>query len=97
MSQSAASQAARPRANAKPHSLQFYGDEFVFDRVSGLFYRVSPTAGFLLRSLDSGAEPAELPKLLQSRYRLDSATANRDVALFLNDLATLEPLNRVRA
>lgn len=79
----------------KPPALRFYGDQFVFDAVSGLFYRMSPTACFLLRSLDAGAKAADLPGLLQSRYQLDRATAIRDVALFLNDLAALEPLNHL--
>jgi hypothetical protein len=87
--------ASRPGKEQKPSSLRFYGDEFVFDTVSGLFYRISPTAGFLLRSLDAGAEIADLARLLQSRYRLDRATAARDVALFLNDLAALEPFIRL--
>jgi hypothetical protein len=28
---------------------RFYGDQFVLDTVSGNFYRVTPTAGFILR------------------------------------------------
>lgn len=86
--------ATRRGKKQKPSSLRFYGEEFVFDVVSGLFYRMSPTACFLLRSLDGGAQAADLPGLLQSHYQLDRATAVHDVALFLNDLAALEPLNR---
>ncbi len=89
--------AALPIARAKRRvsTLRFYGDEFVFDIVSGLFYRLNPTACFILRALDGGANSHELPKLLQTHYDLDHANATRDVELFLNDLATLEPLNRL--
>lgn len=76
-------------------TLRFYGDEFVFDIVSGMFYRMNRTACFILRALDVGANVRDLPKMLQSRYGLDRATATRDVELFLNDLASLEPLNRL--
>lgn len=78
-----------------PSTLRFYGDQFVFDTVSGMFYRMNPTACFILRALDAGLDSHELPELLRSRYTLDVSTATRDVELFLNDLAALEPLNRL--
>lgn len=81
----------------KTATLRFYGDEFVFDTVSGLFYRMSPSACFLLQALDSGKSRRELPVLLQHEYQLDASTAVRDAELFLNDLAALEPLNRLGA
>lgn len=70
--------------------LRFYGDEFVFDTVSGMFYRLSPTTSFILHSLESGAEADQLPALLGSRYGIELSTATRDVELFFNDLAALE-------
>lgn len=76
----------------KPSTLRFYGDEFVFDTVSGMFYRVSPTASFILHSLQAGAAVDELAGLIQARYGIDRATAARDVELLLNELAALEPL-----
>jgi hypothetical protein len=79
----------------KPSTLRFYGDEFVFDTVSGMFYRVSPTASFILHSLHAGAGVDELANLLQTRYGIDRATAVRDVELLLNDLAALEPLGQL--
>jgi hypothetical protein len=89
--------AMAPEVSPKQASstLRFYGDEFVFDIVSGMFYRMNPTACFILRALDAGIDPHELPAMLQNRYELDHATATRDVELFLNDLAALEPLNRL--
>lgn len=74
--------------------LCFYGDEFVFDTVSGMFFRLSPTASFVLRSLEAGTKLTDLPAALETRYRVDRATATRDVELFLNELAVLEPLDR---
>ncbi|MFC3674917.1 PqqD family protein [Ferrovibrio xuzhouensis] len=83
----------KPRATA----LRYYGDEFVFDTVSGVFYRMSPAACFLLHALDEGKSPQDLPPLLQREYQLDASTAVRDTELFLNDLAALEPLSRLNA
>lgn len=84
---------AREQSRQGPPTLRFYCDEFVFDVVSGMFYRMNPTACFLLRALAEGADPRQLPVLLQERYDLTQADARRDVELFLNDLATLEPLD----
>lgn len=69
--------------------LVFYEDSFVFDTVSGLFFRLNPTAAFALRTLADGAAPDELPERLQRRYGLDHRTAVRDAELFLDDLAAL--------
>lgn len=76
-----------------PH-LRFYGDQFVFDTVSGLFFRLSPTAGFLLRVIDGGAEAADLPGLLQQTYGISEKNALRDAELFLNDLAGLGVIHK---
>lgn len=81
------------KKETKKSQLRFYGDEFVFNTVSGLFYRISPTTAFLLRMLEDGVETADLPGLLQSRYKLSAASASHDVALFLNDLTALQLLS----
>ncbi len=78
-----------------PSALRFYGDEFVFESVSGMFFRVSPTASFVLRRLDAGTKVGDLPAALQVRYGIDRATATRDVELFVNELAALEPLDHL--
>lgn len=70
-------------------SLRFYGEEFVFNTASGMFYRISPTAGFLLQALDQGAEPHELAGMLQTRYDIGRNAALRDVELLLNDLTAM--------
>ena len=74
--------------------LRFYGDEFVFDTVSGMFFRLSATASFILRSIVEGVQLADLPAAMERRYGIDRATAARDVQLFLNELSALEPLGR---
>lgn len=74
--------------------LRFYGDDFVFDTVSGMFFRLSPTGSFILRTLASGAKPDTLAAAMAARYGIDRATATRDIELFLNDLSALEPLDR---
>lgn len=70
-------------------SLRFYGDQFVFDTRSGMFYRLSLTAAFLLRAIDGGATADALPGLLQDEYGITQKQAVRDTELFLNDLAGL--------
>jgi len=84
------------RPSIPQHStLRFYGEEFVFDTVSGAFYRMNRTACFILRQLDAGRPVHELPAMLEAQYRLDHASATRDVELLLNSLASLEPLSRL--
>ncbi|WP_298282966.1 PqqD family protein [Acidocella sp.] len=75
--------------------LRFYGDEFVFDVRSGMFFRLSATASFILRALAEGGDMASLPAAMERQYGIDHATAMRDIQLFLNELAALEPLDRV--
>lgn len=83
------------RSQPKPSALRFYGDQFVFDTVSGMFYRLNPAACFILQALDTGVASGQLAGLLCARYGLDASTAARDVELFLNNLAALPPLNRL--
>ena len=69
--------------------LEFYEDQFVFDPVSGKFYRLNPTAAFVLRAIGEGARLEELPELLQDRFDIDHRSAVRDAELFVNNLAEL--------
>ena len=69
--------------------LRFYGDEFIFNTISGMFYRVTPSAGFLLRHIVQGATEVELIELMQKEYGTDRTTAMRDVELLLNNLIEL--------
>ena len=73
----------------KTARLRFYGDEFVFNTTSGMFYRITSTAGFLLKELIDGAEDDQLVTLFQERYDIDRATAIQDVELLLNNLTEL--------
>lgn len=80
----------------KSHNLQklrFYGNEFVFNTVSGMCYRISTTAAFVLRALIDGADNEQLVDLIQSNYDVDRAAAMRDVELLLNDLTELGVLD----
>ncbi|GLR65552.1 hypothetical protein GCM10010909_02300 [Acidocella aquatica] len=74
--------------------LRFYGDEFVFDTKSGMFFRLSAVASFILRSIVGGVSIADLPAAMQQRYGIDHAMAARDVQLFLNELVALDPLDQ---
>jgi hypothetical protein len=76
-------------------TLRFYGDQFVFNTVSGMFYRVTASAGYVLHALDSGATTAELPGLLQARYGIERKAALRDVELLLNDLTAMGILDQI--
>jgi hypothetical protein len=64
--------------------LSFYRGGFVLDTASGMFYRLTPAADYLLRSYDAGMEVRHFPDLIQERYGLDHACAVRDVELLLN-------------
>lgn len=84
----------RPRAlkdgSGVPASrYRFYGDQFLLDTVSGNFYRVTPTAGFILKALIDGKTPAELVNIVRERFKIDRARALRDVELFTSELRSL--------
>jgi hypothetical protein len=51
-----------------------------------MFYRISPTAAFVLRAMDDGASREDLPDLLAKQYGIDRTRAIRDAELFLNEL-----------
>ncbi len=70
-------------------TLRFYGDEFVFNTTSGMFYRITSSAGFLLHNLIKGVEDDQLVMLFQEHYGIDRATAIQDVELLLNNLTEL--------
>lgn len=77
-------------------TLRFYGEEFLFDTASGMFYRLSPTAAFIVRSLMDGADVCGLIDIMQKRYGIERVTASRDIELLLNDLTAIEPLQAVQ-
>ncbi len=85
------------KSRAKASSLRFYGEEFIFDTVSGMFYRVNPTASFILRALQSGTEPERLADEVRSRYNIPRADAMRDIELLRNDLTSLVPFGGMSA
>lgn len=66
--------------------LRFYNDEFVFDVVSGSFYRVSPVAVQILRGIIEGEDIDSLVSMVEGRYGIDRMTALRDIELFYNSL-----------
>ena len=88
---------AKRDVNRTPRTLRFYGDEFVFDTVSGMFYVVSRTASFILRALDAGTPPDQLADKVQRRYGIARAEAVRDIERLFDDIAAVEPLKLVRA
>jgi len=77
-------------------ALRFYGDQFVFDTESGMFFRLSPTAGVVLQALNTGMSLSEAADLLQRQYGIDKMSATRDVELLLNDLTALHSLSRAK-
>ena len=70
-------------------ALRFYDRAFVLNAASGMFYRVSPAADYLLRAMDAGAQPGQFAELIMSRYGADRATAVRDTELLLNQFTAL--------
>lgn len=76
-------------AGAAATKYRFYGDQFLLDTVSGNFYRVTPTAGFILRNLIAGMTPAELVNVVAQHFKIDRARALRDVEMFTSELRSL--------
>ncbi len=66
--------------------LRFYNDHFVFDTVSGAFYRLSPIAGSILKGFAQGEDENKLVERIQKKYGIDRSTVLRDIELFINSL-----------
>lgn len=69
--------------------IALYGDEFAFNTVTGMLHRVSRTGGIILRELKAGRNFEEVIAGLQALYGVSQSRAERDIELFLSDLATL--------
>jgi hypothetical protein len=96
--QAATTTAANGCAQRLPRTLRFYGDEFVFDTVSGMFYVISRTAGFIFRALDAGTQPDKLADEVQQRYGITRSAAVRDIEHLMGNLSGgAEPQGMVRA
>jgi hypothetical protein len=74
--------------------LQFFGEEFVLDKVSGLFYRLTPAAHLVLQAHEQGVQSQQFPGLLRQRYGIDPVSAARDVELLLNQMVSLGLLDQ---
>jgi hypothetical protein len=81
--------AAKSETGNRYPRFRFYGERFVLDTVSGGFFRVSPTAGFILRTLVDGKDRAELVDIVERHFGIDHSRASRDVELFLAELRSL--------
>ena len=66
--------------------MKYFGTEFVLNTASGAFYRVTPTAILLLKSMEAGADSHALVALIQKECGVDRITAVRDVELLINEL-----------
>ena len=80
---------AKREGNSPDTRFRFYGEQFLLDIVSGKFYRVTPTAGFILRNLIAGESHDDLANIVQNRFGIDRPRAMRDVELFLSELRSL--------
>lgn len=69
--------------------LRFFGEEFVLDTASGLFYRLTPAAHLVLQAHERGVRTRQFPGLLRQRYGIDAVSAARDVELLCNQMASL--------
>jgi hypothetical protein len=76
-------------AKAPVQRYRFYGEQFLLDTISGNFYRVTPTAGFILRAILDGAQDAQLVNLIEKRFKINRSRALRDVELFRSELRSL--------
>ena len=76
----------RRARNALQPRLRFYSDSFVFDTVSGAFYRLSPLASDILRGFEDGEDINKLVDRIQKKYSVSRSTILRDIELFTNSL-----------
>jgi len=81
--------AAKNESSNRASRFRFYGEQFLLDTISGSFFRVSPTAGFILRALIDGKDQAELADIVEHRFGIDHSRATRDVELFVSELRSL--------
>lgn len=89
-------EAARTSVPRRSGTLRFYDGSFVLNTASGMFYRLSPAADYLLRALEAGAKTGQFAELIATRYRVDHAIAVRDAELLLNQFAALGLLDKFR-
>lgn len=83
-----------PTLSKGSRRLQFFGEEFVLDTVSGLFYRLTPAAHLVLQAHEQGLQRQQFPGLLKQHYGIDPASAERDVELLLNQMVSLGLLDQ---
>ena len=70
-------------------NLTILNDRFVFDTHSGLFYRVSETAAFIINELKRrNPSIATLTASYAEHYGVSQGIAERDVQLFLTEVTT---------
>jgi hypothetical protein len=70
-------------------NLTILNDSFAFDTHSGLFYRVSATAAFIINELKRrNPSITTLTASYAQHYGVSQGIAERDVQLFLNDVTT---------
>lgn len=87
---------AKPDGSAPASTFRFYGDQFLLDTVSGRFYRVTTTAGFILRALIAGKSNDEIVNVVQQRFGIDRARALRDFEMFTSELQSLGIVKNLR-
>lgn len=75
-------------------TLRFYDGAYILNTASGMFYRLTPAADYLLRAYDAGAEIHQFADLIQGEYGVDHASSVRDVELMLNQFVALGFLNQ---
>lgn len=80
---------SRSDGGSSTNKYRFYGDQFLLDTVSGNFYRVTPTAGFILRHLIAGKTSTEVVNVVADHFKIDHARALRDIEMFTSELRSL--------
>lgn len=87
---------AKPDGSAPASPFRFYGNQFMLDTVSGNFYRVTATAGFILRAFIEGKSNDEIVNVVQKRFGIDRARALRDFEMFTSELQSLGIVENLR-
>jgi len=79
----------RPVKRLKVDTINFYGDRFIFDCITGSFHRISGTAAFVIRELQKNNSLLDIIHHFSKRYGISTKKAVTDVEILISELIAL--------
>jgi hypothetical protein len=71
------------------HTVTWQADGFGFDATTGEFFTASPVALIVMRALSAGLERHQILDRLTATFEVARSTAERDLEIFLAELALI--------